>query len=109
MIDGAGKAFVAGADVKFFVDKIQEDAIPDIYEFTANGHEVLNKLENSDKVTIALTTGLALGGRVGISPSLRLQSPERGEHNLDFQKLVSVFIPTGRYPAYAENMWNRGG
>ena len=62
VIDGAGKAFVAGADVKFFVDKIQEDAIPDIYEFTANGHEVLNKLENSDKTTIALTTGLALGG-----------------------------------------------
>ena len=62
VIDGAGKAFVAGADVKFFVDKIQADAIPDIYEFTANGHEVLNKLENSDKATIALTTGLALGG-----------------------------------------------
>ena len=62
VIDGAGKAFVAGADVKFFVDKIQADAFPDIYDFTANGHEVLNKLENSDKTTIALTTGLALGG-----------------------------------------------
>ena len=62
VLDGAGKAFVAGADVKFFVDKIQADAIPDIYEFTAHGHEVLNKLENSDKTTIALTTGLALGG-----------------------------------------------
>tara|TARA_B100000941_G_C28445488_1_gene522073 strand:- start:286 stop:1179 length:894 start_codon:yes stop_codon:yes gene_type:complete len=62
VIDGAGKAFVAGADVKFFVDKIQADSINDIYEFTANGHKVLNKLENSDKTTIALTTGLALGG-----------------------------------------------
>ncbi|MED5230863.1 MAG: 3-hydroxyacyl-CoA dehydrogenase NAD-binding domain-containing protein [Candidatus Thermoplasmatota archaeon] len=62
VLDGAGKAFVAGADVKFFVDKIRADAIPDIYEFTATGHEVLNKLENSDKTTIALTTGLALGG-----------------------------------------------
>ena len=62
VLDGAGKAFVAGADVKFFVDKIQADAIPEIYNFTANGHEVLNKLENSDKTTIALTTGLALGG-----------------------------------------------
>jgi len=62
VLDGAGKAFVAGADVKFFVDKIQDDSFPDIYEFTARGHEVLNKLENSDKTTIALTTGLALGG-----------------------------------------------
>ena len=61
-LEGAGKAFVAGADVKFFVDKIRADSIPDIYDFTANGHDVLDKLENSPKTTIALTTGLALGG-----------------------------------------------
>ena len=62
VLEGAGKAFVAGADVKFFVDKIRADSIPDIYDFTANGHNVLDKLENSPKTTIALTTGLALGG-----------------------------------------------
>ena len=62
VIDGAGKAFVAGADVKFFVDKIRADAIPEIYDFTAGGHELLNMLETSSKTTIALTTGLALGG-----------------------------------------------
>ncbi len=62
VLEGAGKAFVAGADVKFFVDKIREESIADIYDFTANGHAVLNKLENSPKTTIALTTGLALGG-----------------------------------------------
>ena len=62
VLEGAGKAFVAGADVKFFVDKIRANSFPDIYEFTANGHDVLDKLENSPKTTIALTTGLALGG-----------------------------------------------
>ena len=62
VIDGAGKAFVAGADVKFFVDKIRADAIPDIVTFTANGHTMLNKIESSNKTTVALTTGLALGG-----------------------------------------------
>ena len=62
VLEGAGKAFVAGADVKFFVDKIRADEIPDIYDFTAHGHAVLDKLENSPKTTIALTTGLALGG-----------------------------------------------
>ena len=36
VVDGAGKAFVAGADVKFFVDKIRADAIPEIYDFTAD-------------------------------------------------------------------------
>jgi enoyl-CoA hydratase/3-hydroxyacyl-CoA dehydrogenase len=62
VLEGAGKAFVAGADVKFFVDKIRANSFTDIYDFTANGHVVLNKLENSPKTTIALTTGLALGG-----------------------------------------------
>jgi enoyl-CoA hydratase/3-hydroxyacyl-CoA dehydrogenase len=62
VLDGAGKAFVAGADVKFFVDKIRAEAIPDIYDFTAEGHDLLNMLEQSPKTTVALTTGLALGG-----------------------------------------------
>ncbi|MEO2178811.1 MAG: 3-hydroxyacyl-CoA dehydrogenase NAD-binding domain-containing protein, partial [Candidatus Poseidoniia archaeon] len=67
VLEGAGKAFVAGADVKFFVDKIRADAIQDIYDFTAHGHAVLDKLENSQKTTIALTTGLALGGGLEVA------------------------------------------
>jgi len=69
VLDGAGKAFVAGADVKFFVDKIRADAIPDIYDFTAEGHELLNMLETSSKTTVALTTGLALGGGLELALS----------------------------------------
>jgi len=62
VLEGAGKAFVAGADVKFFVDSIRSDSFHDIQAFTTFGHEVLDKLEKSPKTTIALTTGLALGG-----------------------------------------------
>ena len=69
VLEGAGKAFVAGADVKFFVDKLREDSFEDIYEFTAFGHDVLNKLENSSKTTVALTTGLALGGGLELALS----------------------------------------
>lgn len=69
VLEGAGKAFVAGADVKFFVDKINEDSFQEIYDFTSHGHEVLNKIENSSKVTIALTTGLALGGGLELALS----------------------------------------
>lgn len=69
IFEGAGKAFVAGADVKFFVDKLREDSFEDIYEFTANGHEVLNAIEKSQKTTIALTTGLALGGGLELALS----------------------------------------
>ena len=62
VLDGAGKAFVSGADVKLFVDKIRSDDMPDIETFTENGHTLLAALEDSSKTTIALTTGLALGG-----------------------------------------------
>ena len=62
VIQGAGKAFGAGADIKWFVDKIKADKIPDIVEFTRKGHELLLKIENSEKLTIALLDGLSLGG-----------------------------------------------
>jgi len=69
VLEGAGKAFVAGADVKFFVDRLDENAFPKIYDFTAEGHNVLAKIENSPKTTIALTTGLALGGGLELALS----------------------------------------
>jgi len=69
VLEGAGKAFVAGADVKFFVDKIRSDSFDDIFDFTAHGHKVLNSIENSPKTTIALTTGLALGGGLELALS----------------------------------------
>jgi enoyl-CoA hydratase/3-hydroxyacyl-CoA dehydrogenase len=62
VFQGAGKAFVAGADIKYFVDKIKADKIADIAKFTRKGHELLLKIENSDKLTIALLDGLSLGG-----------------------------------------------
>ena len=62
VFQGAGKAFVAGADIKYFVDKIKAEKIADIAEFTRKGHELFLKIENSDKLTIALLDGLSLGG-----------------------------------------------
>jgi enoyl-CoA hydratase / 3-hydroxyacyl-CoA dehydrogenase len=62
VFQGAGKAFVAGADIRFFVQKIKADKIPDIVAFTRKGHELLLRIENSAKRTIALLDGLSLGG-----------------------------------------------
>ena len=62
VIQGAGKAFGAGADIKWFVEKIKADKITDIVEFTRKGHELLLKIENSEKLTIAQLDGLSLGG-----------------------------------------------
>ena len=69
VLEGAGKAFVAGADVKFFVDMITQDNFQRLYDFTANGHAVLNSIESSPHTTIALATGLALGGGLELALS----------------------------------------
>jgi enoyl-CoA hydratase/3-hydroxyacyl-CoA dehydrogenase len=62
VIQGAGKAFVAGADIRYFVKNIKAGKIQDIVDFTRAGHETLLKIENSGKFTIALLDGLSLGG-----------------------------------------------
>lgn len=62
VIQGKGKAFVAGADIQFFVNKLKEKDVPAIEAFTRKGHELLLALENSPKKTIALLDGLSLGG-----------------------------------------------
>jgi len=62
VIQGAGKAFVAGADIRYFVQNIKADKIQDIVDFTRAGHETLLKIENSTKLTICLLDGLSLGG-----------------------------------------------
>jgi enoyl-CoA hydratase/3-hydroxyacyl-CoA dehydrogenase len=59
---GAGKTFVAGADIQFFVDRIKAGRIDHIETFTKKGHDLLWKIENSPKKTIALLDGLSLGG-----------------------------------------------
>jgi len=62
VFQGAGKAFVAGADIRYFVEKIKAGRIPDIVAFTRKGHELLLRIEESPKLTIALLDGLSLGG-----------------------------------------------
>ena len=59
---GAGKTFIAGADIRYFVEKIKAGRIADIIAFTRKGHELLLRVENSKKLTIALMDGLSLGG-----------------------------------------------
>lgn len=62
VLRGAGKAFIAGADIKFFVDNIENNTVDQTMEFTWKAHDLLNSLENSSKMTIALLDGLSLGG-----------------------------------------------
>lgn len=62
VFEGVGKAFVAGADIRFFVEAIEGDDLQRIYEFTKEGQDILRRIADSKKMTIALVDGLALGG-----------------------------------------------
>ncbi|MEW6671719.1 MAG: 3-hydroxyacyl-CoA dehydrogenase NAD-binding domain-containing protein [Thermodesulfobacteriota bacterium] len=62
VFQGAGKAFVAGADIRYFVEKIKANKISDIVDFTRKGHRLLLKIETAAKPTIALLDGLSMGG-----------------------------------------------
>ncbi len=59
---GQGKAFVAGADIKFFLDGIASNDLDRIQTFTEFGQRVLTKIQNSQKDTCAFVDGLTLGG-----------------------------------------------
>jgi enoyl-CoA hydratase/3-hydroxyacyl-CoA dehydrogenase len=67
VLEGAGKAFVAGADIPYFIKKIEQNKIDDICKFTRYGHSVLNKIDTSRKPVIAKLDGLALGGGAEIA------------------------------------------
>jgi enoyl-CoA hydratase/3-hydroxyacyl-CoA dehydrogenase len=62
VITGKGKAFVAGADVSWFVDRLDAKRLEDIVAFTRRGHGLLRKLAKSPKVVVAKVDGLSLGG-----------------------------------------------
>ena len=69
ILEGAGKAFVAGADIKFFVDCIKNNRLEDNYAFTAYGQDVLNRIDASRKPVIAKVDGTALGGGLELALS----------------------------------------
>jgi len=61
-VRGAGKAFVAGADIKFFLDCIRRGEMESNVAFTRRGHRLFRRFETSDKPTVAVLDGLSLGG-----------------------------------------------
>jgi enoyl-CoA hydratase/3-hydroxyacyl-CoA dehydrogenase len=67
ILEGAGKAFIAGADIQYFIKKIEQHKIDDIYKFTQYSHAVLNKIDNSKKPVFVKLDGLALGGGAEIA------------------------------------------
>jgi enoyl-CoA hydratase/3-hydroxyacyl-CoA dehydrogenase len=62
VLAGSGKAFVAGADVRFFVRHMESGTLDRIVGFTRAGHDLLNEIDRCPKPVVARVHGLALGG-----------------------------------------------
>jgi len=86
-ITGSGKAFVAGADIKFFIDNIKSNSIDKIVKFTEYCQSVYDKIDNSGKKVVAVLNGLTLGGGLELAicadvilalPNAVLAYPETG-------------------------------
>jgi enoyl-CoA hydratase/3-hydroxyacyl-CoA dehydrogenase len=87
VIAGSGKAFVAGADIRFFVRNIEAGSLDRIADFTARWQALLRTIETCDKPVVARVHGLALGGGVELAlachsivatPKASLAFPETG-------------------------------
>jgi enoyl-CoA hydratase / 3-hydroxyacyl-CoA dehydrogenase len=87
VIAGSGKAFVAGADIRFFVRHIEAGTVDAIAAFTRRSQALLRAFETCAKPVIARLHGLALGGGVELAlachaivatPKASLAFPETG-------------------------------
>ncbi len=87
ILDAVGKAFGAGADIRFFIESIKGKRIDRIMDFTVLGQKVLNKIDECKKSVVAKVEGLALGGGLELAlsadvivatPGAKMGFPETG-------------------------------
>jgi enoyl-CoA hydratase/3-hydroxyacyl-CoA dehydrogenase len=62
VLRGAGKAFVAGADVKFFVQSLDKGDVDKIRGFTRRAQDLYRRIDESPKLVVCRLDGLSLGG-----------------------------------------------
>ena len=87
VIAGSGKAFIAGADIRFFVRNMESGDLTRIVDFTKAGHALLHDIDTCAKPVVARLHGLALGGGLELaqacdvliaSPRASFAFPETG-------------------------------
>ncbi len=87
VILGRGKAFMAGADIRFFIERIKGHRIQEIIDFTARAQRLYQRIDNCTKTVVAIINGLAFGGGLELAltadkivavEKVRLAYPETG-------------------------------
>lgn len=86
---GGNKAFVAGADIKQFIDMTSEVG----YVLVKNGHQIFNKIENFEVPVIAAIEGFTLGA--GCELAMACDIRIAGEKALFGQPEVNLGIIPG--------------
>jgi enoyl-CoA hydratase len=76
ILTGAGRAFVAGADISELAGKTPEDA----RRYSELGHTFINTIHHMDKPVIAAVNGYALGGgtEIALGCDIRIASENAG-------------------------------
>lgn len=67
VLTGAGKAFVVGADIDFFVRNLDAGDIDRIVKFTEAGQRLVNAIDRCPKPVVARVDGAALGAGMEIA------------------------------------------
>ena len=90
ILTGAGtKAFAAGADISEFAHFTEDQAT----RMSADGHDVMNTIENSEKPVIAAVNGFALGGGCELAMCCHMRV---ASENAKFgQPEVNLGVPPG--------------
>ncbi len=87
VFEGIGKAFVAGADIRFFVEALDAKDFSRILQFTKEGQDLFKNIACSSKLTVAFVNGIAYGGgaelalacqKLVIGPAAQFAFPETG-------------------------------
>lgn len=87
VISGAGRSFVAGADIRFFTRNIEAGDLGRIARFTEQGQQLFSEIDGCPKPVVARIHGVALGGGVELAlacdyiiaaPGTTLGFPETG-------------------------------
>jgi len=61
VLEGSGKTFVSGVNIKFFTECIENNNINKIYDFTKKCHDIFNYVEQTNKLVICNLHGITLG------------------------------------------------
>ncbi|MCP4132312.1 MAG: enoyl-CoA hydratase [bacterium] len=97
---GAGRAFIAGADIKE-IEKLKTQS--EGSDYLKNGQDVLNMIDNADKPFIAAINGFALGGGMELALACHMRLvDETAQLGLPEIKLgvIPGYAGTQRTPRY---------